>query len=173
MFRNLQCFIGLSLLFALGCGDSVDSKIRDMNGTAIQRLANSYAFFQSKNGYRGPKSEADLRDFFTQDENMKGFERAGIDVSDVDALFISPRDEQPFKIKYGVKGSPFGFKEAIIFETTGVDGQIMVGFGGAKTELMSPEEAEKLFSSRVKTKVTRGDTADDIKKLQETETTTE
>ena len=167
MFRNLQFLISLSLLLVVGCGDSLNSKVQELNATAIQRLSNSYTFFQSRNSFRGPKTEEEFRGFFTHHESQKGFDRAGIDVSDVDALFISPRDDQPFRVKYGVKGSPFGFNEAIIFETSGVDGQIMVGFGGGTTKLMSAEEAEELFSSKTKKKLSRGDSPENIEKIQE------
>ena len=69
-------------------------------------------------------------------------------MSDIDALFISPRDNEPFRVKYGVAGSPMGFKEALIFESVGVEGEVMVGFGDSRAELMSPEEADKLFEGK-------------------------
>lgn len=148
------------LLVLSGCSDGVSGKIADLNATGIQRLVNCYTFYHAKNGYRGPKDEADFKKFIAQPSNVKGFERAGIDVSDIDALFISERDNQPFRVKYGVRGSSVGFSEPIIFETEGVDGKLMVGFGGAKTELMSKEESDKLFKQRAKKPETRGDAAD-------------
>jgi len=63
-------------------------------------------------------------------------------------------------VKYKVPGSSFGFSAPIIFETEGVDGEIMVGFGGAKTELMSKEEADQLFNQRAKKVKSRGDDAE-------------
>lgn len=163
MFRTLH-FLTLPLvLLTLGCSNPADSKIRELNATSIQRLANTYTFYQARNSYKGPKDEEALREFIASPQNQKGFERAGIDVSDVDALFISPRDEEPFKIKYGMAGSTLGFKDAIIFESVGVEDEIMVGFGGGRTELMSPDEADELFKSKKKKKenVTRNDSPED------------
>jgi len=147
------------LLVLVGCSESVSTKISALNETGIQRLANCYTFYHVKNGYRGPRNEADFREFIASPNNEKGFKRAGIDTSDIDAMFISSRDNQPFRVKYKVPGSSFGFSAPIIFETEGVDGEIMVGFGGAKTELMSKEEADQLFKERAKKVKSRGDDA--------------
>ncbi len=105
----------------------------------------------------GPKDEASFREFLADPRHQKGFERLGVDVGDLDALLTSERDGQPYKIKFGLKGSPFGFSEAIIFETEGVDGEVMVAFGDSKTELMSPEESDRLYDSKVKENVDRSD----------------
>ena len=150
-----------SLLILAGCSDGVGTKIAALNETGIQRLVNCYTFYHVKNGYKGPKDEADFKKFIAMPGNEKGFERAGIDTTDIDAMFISSRDEKPFRVKYNVTGSSFGFSAPIIFESEGVDGEIMVGFGGAKTELMSKEEADKLFMQRVKKITSRGDAPED------------
>lgn len=150
-----------SLLVLAGCKDSVSTKIAALNETGIQRLVNCYTFYHVKNGYKGPKDEADFKKFIAMPGNEKGFERAGIDTTDIDAMFISSRDEKPFRVKYNVTGSSFGFSAPIIFESEGVDGEIMVGFGGAKTELMSKEEADKLFKQRVKKITSRADAPED------------
>ena len=170
MFRlSTVLSFGLLLAFVSGCSDPVGDKIESLNATAAQRLANTYTFFQARNGYRGPKDEAELRDFCADPKNKKGFERAGIDLSEIDALFVSPRDNQPFKVRYGVKGSPMGFSEPLVFESVGVEGEVMVAFGDSKSKLMSPEEADDLFSAKPKKKkkLERGDSADDAAKIVE------
>jgi len=163
MYRQSCVMICFVLLFSVGCGGGeIASKISEMNSTPIKRLITTYSFYQSRNNFRGPKDEAALRKFMAAEANQKGFERVGIDTSDIDALFICERDGQPFKIKYGVPGSPMGFVQPIIFESKGVDGEVMVGFGGATTELMSLEESEKLFASKKRIKVERQDSAPEV-----------
>ena len=159
---RISCFIAcLLFIFTTGCGGSkVASRIDELNSTSIQRLVTCYVRYQGKNGYRGPKSEKVLKEFIGLPQNQKGFERVGIDTSDIDALFVSDRDDEPFKVKYGVSGSPLGFTEAIIFESVGVDDQVMVGYGGGKTKLMSPDESDKLFKSKKKAKIKRNDNAE-------------
>ncbi len=164
MQRYVKSFWLLSIvLFSCGCGGkSVESKIAGLNATKIQQLTNCYTYYQAKHGYKGPTDESTLRDFITDPNNKKGFERAGIDISDVDALFISERDGQPFRVKYRVKGSSFGFDEAVVFESVGVDDELMVGFGGARTELMSAGESEELFKAKVQAKAKRVDRPEDL-----------
>ncbi len=50
----------------------------------------------------------------------------------------------------------------LLFLSVGVDGEVMVGLGGAKTELMSPEESEELFMSKAQTKSRRIDRPEDL-----------
>jgi len=158
MHRQIKITILFTMLFFVGCGKGkVAERIAEMNATPIKRLLTSYVYFQGKHGYKGPKNEQELRDFIADDRFQKGFDRAGIDTSDIDALFISDRDGQPFKVKYGIPGSPMGFKDPVVFESEGVDGEVMVAFGGATVEVMSSEESESLFESRKRTKVQRGD----------------
>ena len=160
MYRQSCFMICFVFLFSVGCsGGKVAERIAEMNSTPIKKLITCYSFYQSRNNFRGPKDEAALREFIADDKNQKGLDRAGIDTSDIDALFISERDGQPFKIKYGVPGSPMGFVEPLIFESEGVDGEVMVGFGGATTKLMSLEESEELFKSKKRIKVDRQDSA--------------
>ena len=148
----------LLFIFTTGCGESkVASRIKELNSTSIQRLVTCYVRYQGRNGYKGPKSEEELKKFIGLPQNQKGFERVGIDTSDIDALFVSDRDHAPFKVKYGVSGSPLGFTEPIIFEGVGVDGEVMVGYGGGKTKLMSPDESDKLFKSKKRAKIVRKD----------------
>lgn len=162
IFRTLCVFLaGFSLCF-VGCESKTDARLKELNGTQIQRLSNCYCFCQSSSpGLMGPKDEAAFREFLSDPRHKKGFDRLGVNVEDLDALLTSERDGQPYKIKFGLKGSPFGFNEAIIFETEGVDGEVMVGFGGSTTELMSLEESVNLFESKAnkKKKVVRSDNA--------------
>jgi hypothetical protein len=157
------CWLACLLLHFCGCGGQrVKSKIASSNATSLQRLTNCYTYYQAKHAYNGPPNESALREFIADPINKKGFDRAGIDVSDVDALFISDRDGHPFRVKYGVKGSSFGFDGAVVFESVGVDGELMVGFGGARTELMSLEESDELFESKAQVRSKRIDRPEDV-----------
>ena len=158
MYRTSRVTIFFLLLCVMGCGGGqVAERIAEMNSTPIRRLLTSYVYFQGKHGFKGPRNEKELKDFIANDRYKKGFDRVGIDTSNVDALFISDRDGQPFKVKYGISSSPMGFKDAVVFESEGVDGEVMVAFGGAKVEVMSFEESEKLFKSRKRVNIQRND----------------
>lgn len=157
-FVSICCF---TLLLSTGCESKTSSRLKELNGTQIQRLVNCYSFYQTSHSYNGPKDEAALRAFLSEAKHRDAFERVGIDVNNLDSLFVSERDGQPYKIKYGLKGSMVGFFEPVVFEAEGVDGEVMVGFGGATTELMGPEESDRLYEAEVdkKKKVVRDDSA--------------
>ena len=99
----LALLAAASCLFTLtGCGsESAESALAKNNETNIQRLSNLYFSFQMKNGWKGPKDEQDFKAFLNS-FSPKKLERIGIDPARIDDLFVSGRDGQPFKVRYGV-----------------------------------------------------------------------
>jgi hypothetical protein len=112
-----------------GCGGGSDghAKLAEVNSNSMQRLANLYFTFQLEHDLRGPKDEAEFRSFIAG-INPEKLKLVGVDPGAIDVLFVSPRDNQPFKIRYGVRGSAMGSSEPVIFEAVGVDGKREVGF---------------------------------------------
>ena len=104
----------------VGCSSRTDpdSAIASVNETNLQRLANLYFTYQSKHEWRGPANEAEFKSFLRK-YNPAKLTRIGIDPNAIDGLFISERDGEPFKIRYGVVGSAMGCSEPVIFESTG------------------------------------------------------
>lgn len=143
--------IGSFVIFSLlligvgGCGGgaTADSLVADANGTNIQRLANLYLAFQSRNDYEGPADEAAFKEFISG-FNAKKLDRMGI--TDTDAIFTSERDNEPFKVRYGVAGSSRGSDEAVIFETTGVEGKRRVAFLNTKVEEFEASQYDELWA---------------------------
>ncbi len=110
-----------------GGGNDPDAAIAKVNETNMQRLANLYFTFQMKHGWRGPDDEEEFKAFISGYSPRK-LNRIGVDPENVDALFVSERDETPFKIRYSVRGSTMGSSEPVIFEAVGKGGSRMVGF---------------------------------------------
>ena len=137
-----QYFFSCSLLAALlclalaGCGDDANQMMKDSNATNIQRLANMYHFYQSRNNWLGPKSVEDFKEFVESAEPER-LTRMGIDPSDIEGLFVSERDGKPFEFRFLVPGSPMGKRDPVVFEVEGVNGKRMVGFTS-----LNPMEAE-------------------------------
>lgn len=108
----------------MGCGgDSIEARVAALNATNIQKLYNCYSLFLHNNGYRAPKDETELKDFLLQPRYAKNLDRMQIDPANLDAIFVSDRDGEPFRVRYGVNG--LGNK-AVIFEATGVEGRRLV-----------------------------------------------
>jgi hypothetical protein len=112
-----------------GCGDSTDpdSAIAAVNELNIQRLANLYFAYQMKHEWHGPPDEQAFK-LFLRGYNPDKLTRIGIDPNAIDEVFVSERDGEPFKIRYGVLGSAMGSSEPVIFEAKGVSGRRNVGF---------------------------------------------
>jgi hypothetical protein len=133
---------------ALGCGDDGGAgALAEANSTNIQRLTNLYFTFQSNNDFRGPKDEAEFKAFLTG-YNPEKLKRIGIDPATIDALFVSDRDSQPFKIRYGVRGNAMGSTEAVVFESTGVDGKRQVGFLNFTQREVDAAEYDALWAGK-------------------------
>ncbi len=129
--KNLknQLALGLLVLAISGCGNSqVATDLKALNKTSIDRIRNAYYLYMEEHGFRGPKNEKALRKFLTSENagvQLK-LDRMGIDRQDIDKLFISERDGEPFIIRYGLKGVA---DHAIAFEKTGVEGKRFVALG--------------------------------------------
>lgn len=123
----LSCALLLSAVVG-GCGsDAANDIIRDSNRTNIQRLTNLYLRYQMDNKWRGPANEKAFREFIpTLHPNT--LELIGVKPDDLDSLFKSERDSEPFQITYGLRGSMQGTDNPVVFEKTGVGGVRQVGF---------------------------------------------
>jgi len=68
----------------------------------------------------GPKDEETFREFVAG-VSKKLLERIDVDPTQIDELFISERDGEPLKIRYGIKCGPFDDPQPVVFEQTGDD----------------------------------------------------
>jgi hypothetical protein len=140
----------LAGVFLTGCGKSTDpdSAIAAANQQNIQRLANLYFAYQMKHEWHGPPDEPAFKQFLRAYSPAK-LTRIGIDPHAIDELFVSERDGQPFKIRYGVRGSAMGSSEPVIFEADGVDGRRNVGFLNMVQREVDDAEYNDLWAGRL------------------------
>ncbi len=132
---------------AAGCGSksTPDGILASANETNIQRLGNLYTKYQSTHGWIGPADDAAFKEFISKLDAEK-LARIGVEPGKTDDLFISERDGKPFKIRYSIKGSPRGCNEPAIFESTGANGNRMVGFLNMVQREVGDAEYEKLWA---------------------------
>lgn len=150
----LVSFLAIPLLSGCGGrGSSADQMVAANNDTNVKRLGNLYGFFHLKNQFRGPKDEAEFKKFIGEQDAAR-LKLAGITSSDVSNLFVSERDKQPFKIRYGVNTQLRGPSLAVIFEADGADGKRQVGFTGGSMEEVDTSRYDELFSGRADPKPT-------------------
>jgi hypothetical protein len=130
-----------------GCsGDPTAKEVAALNKSNIQRVANLYTAFQTYKGGRGPKSEAEFKEFITAFDADK-LKMMGVNSGDLGALFTSERDGKPFKVRYGVGGGR-GSVDAVVFEQDGVGGTKQVGFTTGKVEDLDDATYQQLWAAK-------------------------
>lgn len=147
--RLLLSVLGICFL-SVGCGPSfdADSTIKELNATNAQKLVSLYQHHQRRNRGRGPKDEAAFRKFISETSTYL-LDRIDVDPNSLDSLFVSDRDGQPLKIRYGMKGSDRGPSIPTVFEAEGVEGVRIVACTNMVTkEVTDDSEYQQLLKSK-------------------------
>jgi hypothetical protein len=138
---------GFALVLTLGifgCSESGPANaVAAANDSNVKRLSNLYQSFASRNGWRGPKDETEFKEFIRTFPAHR-LELMGVDPNQVDALFASERDGQPFQVKYGID-SGLGAVIAVVFEQQGKDGMKLVGFTDGSVQTVDESQYRQLF----------------------------
>ena len=132
-----------------GCGGTnTDKMFADATDSNAKRLGALYAQYQVSNREARFLGPADKEAFvsFIKEQNARGLERIGVDPANLEPLFVSERDKQPFKIRWEVQGVSRGPAQPVIFETAGRDGTFIVGFTGFIQKEVDQAEYDRLWS---------------------------
>ncbi len=152
MNKPLLIFSAFLIAISTGCGGpTAEDLLAAANDNNIKRVTNLYAAFQSRHNWKGPKDEADFKSFLNN-WNPKKLSNIGVDPNAIEEVFISNRDGEPFKIRYGIPGHVLGSDDPVAFETTGVDGKRMVGFLNMTTKEVDAAEYDSLWKQPPKKK---------------------
>jgi hypothetical protein len=130
-----------------GCGNDTANQVAAMNKSNAQRLGNLYAAHQNYHGGRGPADEAEFKAFIKDFDPAK-LSIMHVDPNDLDKLFTSERDGQPFAIRYQVGGGR-GSVDPVVFELGGKDGKKQVGYtGGGKVDEVDEATYSELWAGK-------------------------
>jgi hypothetical protein len=142
--RVLVCLLPALGIFGSGC--SSDGPPQSESDKHIKALVVLYGKFIPRNRGVGPASEEAFKKFI-KSLNAQEVQHLGVDPANIDALFISPRDNQTYAFAWGIKADPGpdGKGRAIVWEQTGVKGKRMVGDSLGNIE----ELDEAAFATRV------------------------
>ena len=138
--QTVAILLVMVLAFFTGCGPSrpdASSMIASVNNANGKRLANLYAIHQSRHDGDGPKDQKAFESFIRTSLQPSELVGTGVDRDNLDPLFVSERDKQPFFVRYGVSSpdpSSPGVNLAVVFEAEGVDGVVQVFMTGPKVE---------------------------------------
>jgi hypothetical protein len=125
--------LALGCLLAAGCGSRPPALNPEQ--AHLVNLSLACGLYMSKHQGAMPPNEASFKKFL---ETVPAKERAARGVTgDVKSMFVSPRDNKPYVVRYGLKtsGVPMpGKEEVIAYEQTGSGGQRYVAFESGRTD---------------------------------------
>lgn len=119
-------------IIAAGCQDKTGRELEPVE-TNVKNLAIFYGRYVSQNRGQTPANEEELKKFIA---GHPASELAAFKITDVGQLFVSPRDKQPYVIRYGFALPPPGpsGSPVIAYEKAGVGGRRFVAFANAGVE---------------------------------------
>ena len=128
--------IGSLLAATSGCNDPTAGYTETEAKNRLTRLLRLYQLHVEKTK-KGPASEQELREFAKQ---LTAKERDDYLIGeDVESIFVSSRDNQPFVIKYNLNVKPGGEPRAVAWEATGQEGRRYVALSIGYVEEYSEE----------------------------------
>lgn len=102
----------------------------------LSKLAILYGRYISQNKGKTPANEQELKAFIQKIEPD----------TKVDEIFVSPRDKEPYVVRYNVTGaSTANFVTA--HEKTGISGKKMVSLSTGEVRTLDEEELQKLLKT--------------------------
>jgi len=117
---------------AAGCEGKTGRELEPVEAN-VKNIAIFYGRYLSQNRGRTPPDQEALKKFIT---SHPATELAALKITDVEQLFVSPRDNQPYVVLYGAKLPPPGpsGSPVIAYEKDGAGGRRFVAFANAGVE---------------------------------------
>jgi len=130
-FSTILAVLTLFLFLSVGCGEKTESEDVVEQRSNMRTLCVAYGNYTKSHRGRPPQSEKSFRAWIEK-EGPDFLTNLGID--NLDDIFISTRDNEPYVIVYGKK------KRIVAYEAVGVDGKRFISDNlGVTTEV---DEAE-------------------------------
>ncbi len=137
-------FVG-SFTLQVGCESHTSGVTQTDTKTQIERLFNLYKSYVEVNR-KAPPNEKALKDY------AKGLSEKQLDEQsigkDLEAIFVSPRDKEPFQIAYGQMLTSGGEPVAVIYEKTGEKGMKYVALSIGYTEEYDDETLKQYLPKK-------------------------
>jgi hypothetical protein len=142
--KRLLVFAAACVVGGCGSGGPVGED-RKPDEKHITRIASLYTDFKSTHKGRPPRDTEELKNWV---KGLKKEQLAARNITDLDTVFVSPRDNQPYVIakpppppkRMGPGGGPPAMGAVIVYEKTGVNGKHMAANGMGYAYELSPED---------------------------------
>lgn len=136
----------VAILSGIGCRTAEPPPALRPQYTSMKPLGVLYGKFLARSGGHPPKSEEQFRQFLA----TYGEKRlAALGVTDVDPLFLSPRDGQPLVVFYGKLGPPGPAGQPYVaYEQSAIDGQRYVASAVGSVAVMDDQRFNQIFTEQ-------------------------
>jgi hypothetical protein len=142
--------IALSLtIFVSGCSRKTGPIAKEQ--TSLSWLGSMYGMYISQNHGKAPKTIDELHKFVEKATTADKLAR--LNVTNVNDLFISPRDNQPFAlVSYDKFPAPMGgnANPVVLYEVQGQSGEHAVALLGGGTKTVDDNELQSLLPAKMK-----------------------
>jgi hypothetical protein len=132
----------IAIVGLVGCGRSAAKP--EPSPRNLQQIQVLYTIYLQSNKLTGPANEDEFKRF-VRSQGAAEARRQEIDLGDLDQLFISPRDGQPYVVNYGLHFEPQkANQQVVVYETRGRDGLRAVAFATGWSEEVDAKRAAEL-----------------------------
>ncbi len=146
MFFRTSWLLCVCLIILTLSGCESKRKMTEIYSTNMKKLHACYSMYMEHHSYIGPKNEEVFKKYLKNDRTAVFLlKRIEVTPEDVDGLFISERDGEPFEVRYGLKGEA---DHAVVFEKTGVDGERLIALQNIRA--FGDEEYANWLSGKTK-----------------------
>lgn len=138
----LRLLLAPAVLLAAGCSDPG----ADTTTAKLQKIGNFYGPFCIEHGLKGPSSETQFKDYIRKCPSLQ-LQTLDVDPNDLDPLFKSDRDQQPFVLRYGLSLKGAGGKAAkdvCAYEREGRNGKHLALYTTGRVELIDEAAVKNL-----------------------------
>jgi hypothetical protein len=126
----------------IGCGSR--STKPDPSPTNLRQIQALYRVYTQVRGGVGPRDANEFKRFIRA-EGSGDAQRLHVDLTQLDQLFISPRDEQPYLINYGLRlADEQNKRQIIVAERVGHNGKRAIGDLRGWVEEVDADQAAEL-----------------------------
>ena len=138
---------GLGVLIGLGCSGPPGPNVPDR--VPLRQLAILYGKYRHSHHGQPPADEAQFKQFI-KSLDARQLTAAGVTAAEVDTLFVSPRDGQPYEIRYDTSPAkgPEGTAAAVVVERVGAGGKRFVAYSTGQVEEIDEAGYQKIRFSR-------------------------
>jgi hypothetical protein len=136
-------FAGVGIFAVMGCGTNADYEAAVNNLKTISSLYGDYLLSHNN---KGPESDKAFKEYITRKMSKETLNAIGVEVDRLDEYFLSPRDQWPLHIRYGITVTNLGKNAPLLAcENKGVRGRRLGVYVNGKVEDLDENKLKSLL----------------------------